>query len=274
MDTRTAFRVLVAAGAAAAGGLGCATVPVADCRRLPCTSAAACVDAGYSRLDAGEPDEAVCYFERALSLDRRGVGARLGKGAALAVSARGGKALREFNWVLKHSTDPEARMTALRWSTVINRPVAVAVYCEPARGCGDADGSLVEYAGSVLRHNLPKFGPFRAAGRRAEAVDDGIDAESLRRRAVADGAEIAVTVRLACGHAAARAGLAGDGRTEGLPVAVEIRAVRVAEPGREESLVGAAATRGGDGHFAILMATNRAFADVILRLSCRLAMPR
>lgn len=259
----------------------CATIPRADCGRATCGGSSRCTEAGNSALARGEPDAAECFFQRALTEDPGAPGARLGLGAALAVTGRFEKARSHFRWLLRHSPDPTARERALAWLKTLDQPTRVAVYYTQGEGCEDEGLLLARYAARVVRSSIARFGPFAPAGSDVRFVAPAAGALEVTRRAWEEGAQIALVVRLRCSplqrtrqHSLARGLLFVSPplvRTTA-EVVTEIEAFSVSQQSWFETFVARTTASGLLTDIAMLSAINTCIANTIFRLTSRLAL--
>lgn len=261
--------------------VACATIPRADCVRAACSTLSHCNEAGNQALEKGEPDLAQCFFERALALDPQAAGARLGLGAALVVTGRPARARSQFRRILQESPEAEAREKAAAWIKVLDEPVRVAVYYAPAEGCLDHDLALARYAGRVVRANVSRFGPFVTTGKDVSFVPADIAALQLTETARAEGAQIALVVRVRCD---ALEQTRQNSLLYGLlfvyppitrttvEVTTEIDAYSVRQQSWFQTFAGKATSGSIFADIAVLSAIDKCVANTIFRLTSRLAL--
>lgn len=176
---------------------GCASVHVTKCEQLSCSTLQACVSSGNAALEAGRPDEASCYFNRAVLLDPLDGPTRISLGTTLLVLGKSKEAADSFRWVVDHDPDDARRSDARDWLAGIDAPLPVAVFFLSERTrqgvpCGGASA----IAARKLRKRLSPFGAFRIIEHKRTAFDAA--GEPLCSVAKTLGARVALAVQVSC----------------------------------------------------------------------------
>lgn len=176
---------------------GCASVHVTKCEQLSCATFPACASMGAAALEAGRPDEASCYFSRAVLLDPQDGAIRIPLGTSLLVLGKHKEAADSFRWVVDHDPDEGRRSLARDWLTGIDAPLPVAIFILSERTRqGVPCGGTSAIAARKLRKRLSPFGAFRII----EHKDTNFDAagEPLCSLAKTLGARVALAVQVSC----------------------------------------------------------------------------